>query len=107
MKVHVKKNDVVVVLSGHNRGIRGTVLSVNPGKGRVVVRPVGREGDTKKNENVKVIRKALRKTQDRPQGGFVDLDRSYHASAVMLAERFDKRGKGPANRDRKGGEAKD
>ncbi len=101
MSVHVKKNDVVVVLSGNNRGIRGTVISVNAAKCRVVVRPAGREADEKKNENIRIIRKSIRKTQDRPQGGFVELDRSYHASSVMLAERYDKRGSGPANKNGK------
>lgn len=94
MKRHVKKNDLVVVIAGNYRGVRGKVLSVNPRKQRAVVtldRPVGNQ-----DKKFGVYRKAVRKTQDRPQGGFVELDRSYHLSNVMLAETYDKRRSAPA-----------
>jgi len=79
MKLHVKKNDVVVVLSGNDRGKRGKIISVNPQKQRVSV------------EGVRMIKKALRKSQDRPQGGFQEREGTIHVSNVMLAETFDKR----------------
>ncbi len=79
MKLHVKKNDLVVVLNGNDRGKRGKILSVDPKKERVVV------------EGVRMMKKALRKSQDRPQGGFQEREATLHISNVMLAELFDKR----------------
>ncbi len=79
MKAHVKKNDLVVVLGGNDRGKRGKILSVNPQRGHVVV------------EGVRIIKKAVRKSQDKPQGGFQEREASIHISNVMLAESYDKR----------------
>jgi large subunit ribosomal protein L24 len=84
MKTHVKKDDLVVVLAGNDRGKRGKVLAVLPSKGRVVV------------EGVRIVKKAMRKSQDRPQGGFQEKEGSIHISNVMLAEAFDK---GSAKKD--------
>ena len=81
MKRHVKKNDMVVVLAGNERGKRGKVLQVIPRKGQVVV------------EGVRMIKKAMRKSQDRPQGGFLEREGPIHISNVMLAEIYDKRRK--------------
>jgi large subunit ribosomal protein L24 len=78
MKTHVKKDDLVVVLAGNDRGKRGKVLAVHPTEGRVVV------------EGVRIVKKAMRKSQDRPQGGFQEKEGSIHISNVMLAEAFDK-----------------
>ena len=77
MKLHVKKNDLVVVLSGNDRGKRGKIIAVNPQKQRVSV------------EGVRMIKKALRKSQDRPQGGFQEREGFIHVSNVMLAEVYD------------------
>lgn len=79
MKMHVKKNDLVVVLGGNEQGKRGRILAVNPKSGRVVI------------EGVKMIKKAVRKSQDRPQGGFLEREGWIHASKVMLAEAYDKK----------------
>lgn len=81
MNAHVKKNDLVVVLCGEDRGKRGKVLSVEPDKGRVVV------------EGVRMIKKAVRKSQDRPTGGFIEREAGIHLSNVMLAEAYDARHK--------------
>ncbi len=87
MKIHVKKNDLVVVLSGNDRGKRGKVLSVDLTKGRVAI------------EGVRMIKKAVRKSQTKPQGGFVEREGLIHASNVMLADVFDKsKGAGAAQK---------
>jgi large subunit ribosomal protein L24 len=89
MKFHVKKNDRVVVLSGNYRGVNGTILSVLSKKERVVVKLDRPPGNQAKKWGV--VTKAIRKTQDRPQGGFVELDPSFHVSNVKLAEKKGKR----------------
>ena len=77
----VKKNDMVVVLSGEDRGKIGKVLATFPGKDRVLV------------EGVNVIKKALRKSQDHPKGGIITKEGAIHISKVMKQERFDARRK--------------
>ena len=79
MKMHVKKNDMVVVLNGNARGKRGKILSVDPGKGRVVV------------EGIRMMKKTIRKSQDRPQGGFVEREAPIHISNVMLVKTYEDR----------------
>lgn len=79
MKLHVKKDDLVVVLGGNDRGKRGKILSVDRKSLRVVV------------EGVRMMKKAARKTQDRPQGGFIEREAPIHISKVMKAEEYDRR----------------
>ena len=92
MKTHVKKNDLVVVISGKYKDssedlkegkiAKRKVVAVYPQKGRVALEGL-------------VIRKAVRKSQDRPQGGFVERSATIHISNVMLAEAYNqRRGKG-------------
>jgi large subunit ribosomal protein L24 len=77
MKCHVKKNDIVVVTSGTQKGKRGKILAVYPEKQRVII------------EGVKLIKKHMRKSQDRPKGGIVEQEGTLHISNVMKAEEYD------------------
>ena len=36
-KLHVKKDDLVVVLSGESKGVRGKVIAASPEEGKVIV----------------------------------------------------------------------
>ena len=36
-KLHIKKDDVVVVLSGDSKGVRGKVIAASPEEGKVIV----------------------------------------------------------------------
>jgi large subunit ribosomal protein L24 len=78
-KFHIKKNDEVVILSGTQRGKRGKVLEVLRERSRVIV------------EGINLIKKAERKTQDRPQGGIVEREGALHISKIMLATDYDSR----------------
>jgi len=77
----VKKNDMVVVLSGEDKGKIGKVLATFPGKSRVLV------------EGVNIIKKALRKSQDNPKGGIITKEAAIHISKVMKQERYEARRK--------------
>jgi large subunit ribosomal protein L24 len=79
MGLHVKKNDIVVVLAGEFKGRQGKVLAAYPDKGRVLV------------EGVNVVHKAMRKSQDNPKGGIATKEAPIAASKVMLLEKFDMR----------------
>lgn len=70
----IKKNDMVVVIAGNDRGKRGKVLKVFPERRRIVV------------EGVNFIKKHQRPTQTRPQGGIVTREGSVHVSNVMLID---------------------
>ena len=36
-KLHIKKDDTVVVISGADKGVRGTVIATSPEEGKVIV----------------------------------------------------------------------
>ena len=36
-KLHVRKDDEVVVISGNSKGVRGTVIATSPEEGKVIV----------------------------------------------------------------------
>ena len=36
-KLHIKKDDTVVVISGSDKGVRGTVIATSPEEGKVIV----------------------------------------------------------------------
>jgi len=80
-KLHVKRGDMVVVISGEERGNRGKVLEVQREKGRIIV------------EGLMMIKKCLKKNtnQNRPQGAIIEREGTIHISNVMLAEQFDAR----------------
>src|SRR5258708_12886119 len=69
---HVRKGDTVVVVAGKERGKRGKVLRVIPGKGRVLI------------EHVNMIKKHQRPTQKLRQGGIIKREGPIHLSHVML-----------------------
>ncbi len=71
-KVHVKKGDSVLVLSGKDRGKRGKVLEVRPREGKVLV------------EGINVVKKHQKPTQKVMQGGIIDKEIPLDRSNVML-----------------------
>jgi large subunit ribosomal protein L24 len=69
----VKKNDNVVVITGRDRGKKGRVLRVLPGKNRVVV------------EGVNFIKKHTKANpQKNVQGGIIEREAGLHASNVQI-----------------------
>src|SRR5256885_6227458 len=77
--LHIKKNDEVVVIAGADKGKRGRVIAVEPGKQRVIV------------EGVRIIKKHMRKSQQHPQGAIIEREGSIHISNVVSAADFDAR----------------
>jgi large subunit ribosomal protein L24 len=72
-KLHVKKGDEVVVLSGKEKGKQGRIIAVMPKKSRVIV------------EGLQMIKKHTRKSQQHPQGAIVEREGSIHISNVRKA----------------------
>lgn len=74
MAAKIKKGDVVQVVSGKEKGKRGTVLSVHPSENRVVV-----EGVNVQKRHVKAnVRPSM------PQGGVLERPGKIHISNVKL-----------------------
>ena len=66
-KLHIKKDDTVVVLSGKDQGKEGVVLEVFPKKQRAIV------------EGVHILKRHLRPNQT-GQGGIVEREGTIHVS---------------------------
>ena len=73
-KFHVKKGDLVQVISGAFKGVEGTILEVIRKKQRVHV------------EGVPKLKKTVRPSQENPQGGFKEIERPVHVSNVKKVE---------------------
>jgi len=71
-RLHVKKNDTVIVLHGVDKGKRGKVLSVFPKAGKVVV------------EGVQIQKKHSRPTRELPQGDIIEQPGRIYASKVQV-----------------------
>ena len=71
----IRKNDQVIVIAGKDKGKKGKVLRVFPDSGRAVI------------EHINVVKKAKRRTQQDPQGGFVEIEASIHLSNVMILDK--------------------
>ncbi|AEY64728.1 50S ribosomal protein L24 [Clostridium sp. BNL1100] len=71
-KVHVKKSDTVLVLSGKDRGKKGKVLSVNPSTNQVLV------------EGVNMSTKHKKPRGKYQQGGIIHQESHIDSSNVML-----------------------
>lgn len=78
--MHVKKGDMVVVISGKDKGKKGKVLEAIPKKDRVIV------------EGVNMQTKHKKANQQVQQGGIIHQEGSVHVSNVMLWSNKDKQG---------------
>ena len=74
IKTHVNKGDNVVVMSGAAKGAQGIVLEVQPAKSRVIV------------EGVRMIKKAIKPTQENQSGGFAEKEAPIHISNVKRVD---------------------
>ena len=73
-KCHIKKGDTVTVIAGDEKGKSGKVLQIVPQTGRVLV------------EGVNFAKKHMRKTEENPQGGVVEVEASIAISNLKVSE---------------------
>ena len=71
-KLHVKKDDMVMVKVGKDKGKTGKVLRVFPAKERVLV------------DSLNVVKRHTRPTQLNPDGGIVEKEAPLNISNVMV-----------------------
>ena len=73
-KIHIKKGDMVMVITGESRGQKGRVLEVNREKERVIV------------ESVNMVSKHTKPNAKAPQGGILKKEAPIHISNLMLID---------------------
>lgn len=71
MACHVRKDDVVEVISGDHKGQRGKVLRVDTARGLVVV------------EGVNMVYRHVRPSRRNPQGGRIRKEAPLHISKIL------------------------
>ena len=71
-KLHVKKGDTVVIISGDDRGNKGKVLDVSPKEGKVIV------------EGRNMVKKHVKPRKMGDPGGIISAEGAMYASKVML-----------------------
>ena len=71
-KLHVKKDDTVVVISGDDKGKKGKVLKVSPAERKVIV------------DGVNVVTKHAKPRKQGEEGGIVKREAAIYASKVQV-----------------------
>ena len=71
-EIAFKKNDIVVAITGRNKGKKGKVLEVLRNRGRVIV------------EGLNFVKKHTKPTQQNQQGGIFEKESSLSVSNVLL-----------------------
>jgi large subunit ribosomal protein L24 len=74
LKLHVRKGDLVEVVSGVDSGKRGRILRVFPKSSRALV------------EGVHFIKRHTRPSQRNQQGGIVEKEGPVHVSKLMVVD---------------------
>jgi large subunit ribosomal protein L24 len=70
--MRIRKNDMVRVISGNDKGMEGKILKVFPDSNRVIV------------EKVNMLKRHTKASKDVPQGGIIEKEGPINASNVML-----------------------
>ena len=71
-KLHVKKGDTVLILSGKSRGTQGKVLEVSPKEGKVIV------------EKANMVTKHVKPRRQGEVGGRVEAEGAIYACKVQV-----------------------
>ncbi len=77
--MRIKKGDVVVVLSGKDKGRTGEVLAVSPKTGRVIVK------------GINIVTKHNRPTNAKPDGGIEKIEAPINVSKVAYLDPVEKK----------------
>lgn len=72
VKLHVKKGDTVLVLSGKDKGKEGKILEAMPKKAKVLV------------EGINKVKRHTKPNQANPQGGIITKEAPLAACKVMV-----------------------
>jgi len=70
--MHVRRDDLVEVIAGDDRGVRAKVLRIDPRKGRAIVEGVSR------------VYKHLKRSRKNIQGGRLEIEAPVHVSNLQV-----------------------
>ena len=75
-KLHIKKDDTVLVIAGSSKGKQGKVLIIDRAKDRAIV------------EGVNKVKKNTKPQSDKanPEGGIIEKEASIHVSNLMVVD---------------------
>ncbi|MBQ6062470.1 MAG: 50S ribosomal protein L24 [Prevotella sp.] len=73
-KIHIRKDDRVIVLAGNDKGKTGKVLKVIVKENRAIV------------EGVHIVTKSAKPSAKHPQGGFIKQEAPIHISNLSLID---------------------
>jgi len=73
-KLHIKKGDTVVVISGNDLGKQGRVLTIDTEKSRAIV------------EGVHLVKKHTKPNADNPKGGIIEQEAGVHISNLKVLD---------------------
>ncbi|HUS85633.1 MAG TPA: 50S ribosomal protein L24 [Bacteroidales bacterium] len=73
-KIHIKKGNTVIVITGESKGQRGRVLDIDRRKNRAIV------------EGVNMVSKHTKPNASNPQGGIVRKEATIHISNLLLVD---------------------
>jgi large subunit ribosomal protein L24 len=73
-KIHIKKGDTVMVITGESKGQKGRILEVDRDKERAIV------------EGVNMVSKHTKPNAKSPQGGIIKKEAPVHLSNLMLLD---------------------
>lgn len=74
MKLHIKKGDTVMVITGDHKGQQGKVLRIDTDKYRAIV------------EGVNLVSKHTKPNAKNPQGGILKQESPIHLSNLMVID---------------------
>ena len=72
MKIHVRKNDTVIVVSGKDKGKTGEVLKAYPKTGKVLV------------QGVNIVKKHQKANRAQMESAIIEKEAAINSSKVML-----------------------
>jgi large subunit ribosomal protein L24 len=72
IKYKLRKEDLVQVVAGKDKGKQGKILRINREKGRVIV------------AGANMVKKAMKKRKQTDRGGIVEIEAALHISNVMI-----------------------
>jgi len=70
----IRKNDMVMVISGNDKGKTGKVLKVFPKESRIII------------EGINIRKRHTKPTQKKPQGGIIEKEAPINVSNVMILD---------------------
>lgn len=73
-KLHVKKGDQVVVLTGKDKGKKGRILEAYPSEQRVLI------------EGVNIVKRHTKPNATNQQGGIIEKEAPIHVSNVAIVD---------------------